>query len=194
MISFIIPAFNAEKTIKATINSILNQNSSDIEYEIVVINDGSKDKTEDVMEEFKNNQKIKYFVKENSGVADTRNYGVQKAKGEYIIFVDSDDYISPTLLQDIEKYINQKIELIKWNAIFVDKNKTEKLKTQSAYFENKTGEEGFNLLFGNDNFIDCLWNYAIKKDIMLEFPSRNLSRRLCSYATCNIKSQKHGFY
>ena len=117
---------------------------------------------------------MEYFVKENTGVADTRNYGVNKALGEYIIFVDSDDYISENLLANIEPYINQGIELIKWNPIFVDENKKEIRKDNMVFFKKVTGEQGFNLLFGKDKLLDCLWNYAIKKEIMLEFPKRNL--------------------
>lgn len=170
MISFIIPTYNGEKTIKRAINSILEQEDNELEYEIIVVNDGSTDNTDSVMQKFKDNEKIKYFVKENRGVADTRNYGVNKAKGEYIIFVDSDDYVSKDLLKDIKPYIKQGVELIKWNPIFVDESKNELNKFPNVVFENVTGEQGFNLLFGKDNLIDCLWNYAIKKEIMLEFP------------------------
>lgn len=175
MISFIIPAYNAEKTIENTIQSILTQEKTDITYEIIVINDGSTDQTDFVMQKWKGNPIIKYFIKENTGVADTRNQGVQKATGEYIIFVDSDDYIAPTLLKDIEPYIKQNIELIKWNPIFVDENQNELNREKTISFEKVTGEQGFHLLFGKDNFLDCLWNYAIKKEIMLAFPKRNLS-------------------
>ncbi len=175
MISFIIPAYNAEKTIENTIRSILNQEQADLTYEIIVINDGSTDQTDFMMQTWKENSKIKYFVKENTGVADTRNEGVQKATGEYIIFVDSDDYIAPSLLKDIEPYIKQNIELIKWNPVFVDENQNELSRKKGIAFGKVTGEQGFNLLFGNDNFLDCLWNYAIKKEIMLAFPKRSLS-------------------
>lgn len=173
MVSFIIPAYNAEKTIERAINSILNQKETEIEYEIIVVDDESIDNTENIMKKFEQNTKIKYYKKENTGVADTRNYGVKKAKGEYIIFVDSDDYISDNLLNDISVYIMEKIDLIKWNPIFVYEDKQEKM--PRVEFKNVTGEQGFNLLFGKDNLIDCLWNYAIKKEIMLEFPKRNLS-------------------
>lgn len=192
MISFIIPAYNAEKTIENAINSILNQKQTTLDYEIIVVNDGSTDKTNDVMQKFEKNTKIKYFIKENTGVADTRNYGVSKATGEYIIFVDSDDYISENLLKDIEIYIKQKIDLIKWNPIFIDKNKTKLSKNKNISFEKVTGEQGFNLLFGKDNLIDCLWNYAIKKEIILEFPKRNISRGFCYNAINNIKIKING--
>ena len=170
MISFIIPTYNAEKTIQNTINSILKQSETSLEYEIIVVDDGSTDNTKNLIQELESNEKIKYYSKENSGVADTRNYGVQKSNGEYIIFVDSDDYVSQNLLKDIEPYIKQNIDLIKWNPLFVDENKEILSTPKSAYFDIVTGEEGFDLLFGKDNLIDCLWNYAIKKEIMLEFP------------------------
>ena len=170
MISFIIPTYNSANTIKRAIESILNQNAN-IRYEIIVVDDGSSDNTEEVLKVYENNQKIKFYKKANSGVADTRNYGVSKATGDYIIFVDSDDYISENLLNDIEPYLLQNIELIKWNPIFVDENKNEILKPVSVAFKKVTGEQGFNILFGRDNLIDCLWNYAIKKELMMEFPS-----------------------
>ena len=170
MISFIIPAYKAERTIEHTINSILNQTKTNIEYEIIVINDGSPDNLDDKMKKYENNEKVKYFKKENTGVADTRNIGVSKAKGEYIIFVDSDDYISQSLLEDIEPYIYQKIDLIKWNPIFVDENQNELQRPNKITFPKVSGEQGFNLLFGKDNYLDCLWNFCIKKEIMLEFP------------------------
>ena len=170
MISFIVPVYNSAKTIRNTLQTILSQKSN-INFEIVVVDDGSKDNIDEVMEKYKLEPKIKYYKKENSGVASTRNFGVEKAKGEYIIFVDSDDYISEHLIFDIEKYIMLGVDLIKWNPIFVDENKKELKIPRSVFFEKVTGEEGFNLLFGNDDLIDCLWNYAIKKEIMLEFPT-----------------------
>ena len=170
MISFIIPTYNSANTIKRAIDSILKQNT-DLEYEIIVVDDGSTDNTEQVLKCYENDERIKYYKKENSGVADTRNYGVKMATGEYIIFVDSDDYISESLLKDIEPYLLNEIELIKWSPVFVDEKQNEILKPESVAFDNTTGEHGFNNLFGIDNLLDCLWNYAIKKELMIEFPS-----------------------
>ena len=171
MISFIIPAYNAGKTIGRAINSIINQEQTSIDYEVIVVDDGSDDDLREKVEEFRNDKRIKYFYKENTGVSDTRNYGVNQAIGEYIIFVDSDDYISKTLLKDIESYIKQGIDLVKWRPVFVDEDGNIIGKEGSASFSKVSGEKGFNLLFGKDNLIDCLWNYAIKKELLLEFPS-----------------------
>ena len=170
MISFIIPSYNSANTIKRAIDSILSQNT-DLEYEIIVVDDGSTDNTDKVIKCYDNDERIKYYKKDNSGVADTRNYGVKMATGDYIIFVDSDDYTSKNLLKDIETYILQGTELIKWNVTFVDEKQNEILKPESAAFEKTKGEHGFNNLFGIDNLLDCLWNYAIKKELMIEFPS-----------------------
>ena len=178
MISFVLPAYNAEKTIKRALDSIFNQEKTELEYEVIVVNDGSTDNIAETMKLYKQNlteenkTKLKYFEKpENSGLADTRNYGVNKALGEYIIFVDSDDYISKTLLKDIEQYVNSDVDLIKWSPIWVDEQEKEIKKPEIVSFEVRTGEDGFNKLFGKDNLIDCVWDYAIKKEIMLEFPS-----------------------
>ena len=162
MISFVIPCFNSANTIERAINSILNQTEKELEYEILVIDDGSTDDLDEKMQQFYNNPKVKYYKKENSGVADTRNFGVEKAEGQYIIFVDSDDYIKNTLVQDIRQYIENDIDLIKWNVTFVDENQNELLNPQSV---------SFNLLFGKDNLIDCLWKYAIKKELIPKFPT-----------------------
>ena len=165
MISFIIPAYNAGKTIGRTIKSITNQEGTSVDYEVIVVDDGSDDDLREKVKEFKSDERIKYFYKENTGVSDTRNYGVNQAMGEYIIFVDSDDYISKTLLKDIEQYINQKIDLIKWRPVFVDEDGNILRKEESNSF-NKFGVTDKS----GSNLIDCLWNYAIKKELVLEFP------------------------
>lgn len=170
MISFIVPAYNAGKTIEKTVNSIVGQKNTNMEFEVIVVDDGSEDDLREIMDNFKNDKRVKYFYKENTGVSDTRNYGVNQAIGEYIIFVDSDDYISSNLLKDIEPYINKNIDLIKWKPIIVnEKGKTIRKETGCS-FTKVSGEKGFNLLFGRDNLLDCLWCYAIKKELIKEFP------------------------
>lgn len=167
-VSFIVPAYNTSKTIGKTLDSIIKQDENSLDFEIIVVNDGSPDNLDEVIENYKD--KVNYYKKENGGLSDARNYGVQKAQGEYIIFVDSDDYISNTLLKDVEKYIHRDVDLIKWEPIIVD-NKEEIIErcNTNSYME-ATGEEGFNNLFGTDPLMICVWNYVIKKEILLDFP------------------------
>lgn len=188
MISFIIPTYNAENSLKRAIQSILNQKETNLEFEIIVVADGKQDYIDKIIQEI-NDSKIKYFVKEHSGVADTRNYGVEKATGKYIIFVDCDDYINQTLLKDIESYIKDDIDLIKWNPTFVDEKGNALSNPESTSFEKVTGEDGFNLLFGKDNLIDCLWNYAIKKELILEFPTGTYHEDFATMPLMVLKSK-----
>ena len=163
MISIIITAYNAEKTIEKCLNSILDTQYND--YEIILINDGSIDNTEKIIELFASD-KIKYYKKTNTGVADSRNFGIEKAKGDYITFVDSDDYVSSNYFEGIDKYINEGVDIIKRKGIIVKENKEEKIK--GAIFDETTGEDAFNKLCFTDIYLDTLWSYIIKKNLFID--------------------------
>ena len=96
LVSVVIPAFNAEKYIATCIDSVLAQSYSN--FEIVVVDDGSTDNTIDLISEYKN-PRIKTYSQVNSGSASARNHGVQKASGEWIAFIDSDDIWTTDKLQ-----------------------------------------------------------------------------------------------
>lgn len=93
-VSVIIPTYNRAKIISRTIDSVLNQTYKDIE--IIVVDDGSKDDTKEVLKKYK--KKIKYVYKENGGVSSARNLGVKEASGDWIAFLDSDDEWTPDKL------------------------------------------------------------------------------------------------
>jgi len=89
-ISIIVPIFNSEKYLKKCIDSIINQSLREIE--IILINDGSNDNSENIIKEFKD-PRIVYIKQKNKGIGKTRNLGIKKSTGEYLAFVDSDDYL-----------------------------------------------------------------------------------------------------
>lgn len=94
LVSIIIPCYNVENYVEECINSLLKQDYEN--WECIAINDGSKDATLDVLKRIEaNNNKIKVLTKQNSGPSDTRNMGIELAKGEFIYFLDSDDAITP---------------------------------------------------------------------------------------------------
>ena len=93
-VSVIIPTYNREKFVARAIQSVLDQTYQD--YEIIVIDDGSKDNTKDALKPF--DHKIRYFFQENSGISRARNRGIQESVGEYIAFLDSDDRWIPEKL------------------------------------------------------------------------------------------------
>ncbi|MCD8327083.1 MAG: glycosyltransferase [Lachnospiraceae bacterium] len=92
MISVIVPAYNAERFIENALNSVLRQTCSD--FEIIVVNDGSQDSTDRICRKMAaSDQRIRYFGKKNTGVSDTRNFAFSKMTGEYVFFLDADDFL-----------------------------------------------------------------------------------------------------
>lgn len=94
MVTMIIPVYNAQDSIRRCIESVLNQGYMD--FELLLIDDGSTDASGEICEEYqKKDSRVEVIHKENTGVSDTRNLGLKKAKGQYIQFLDSDDWITP---------------------------------------------------------------------------------------------------
>jgi len=94
-VSVIIPTFNRRDYITIALDSVLTQTYKD--YEIIIIDDGSSDNTKEVLKPYQN--RIRYFYQQNSGIPATRNRGIREAHGEYITFLDSDDYWLPEKLE-----------------------------------------------------------------------------------------------
>lgn len=97
-VSIIVPVWNVENYIKECLDSLVNQTFEDIE--ILVINDGSEDSSQKIIDEYtKKYKKVKSHIKENGGLSDARNYGMKYANGEYIIFIDGDDWIKKDAIE-----------------------------------------------------------------------------------------------
>lgn len=106
-VSVIVPVYNVEKYLERCLNSLVNQTLQDIQ--IIVVNDGSPDNSQEIIDRFEKEypDKLKGYIKENGGLSDARNYGMQFVEGEYVAFVDSDDYVDETMY---EKLYNKAIE------------------------------------------------------------------------------------
>lgn len=110
LISIVIPLYNKEKWIQNTLKSALSQTFSD--FEILIIDDGSTDNSAEIAKKI-TDKRIHYFHKENEGVSATRNFGIEKASGKYIAFLDADDFWHSTFLENmismIAEYPNEKV-------------------------------------------------------------------------------------
>jgi glycosyltransferase involved in cell wall biosynthesis len=110
LVSIIIPCYNTEFTLEETLQSVINQNYDN--WEAVMVNDGSKDNLEQVALEYtKKDKRFIYFKKENGGLGSARNFGIQKAKGQFILPLDSDNKMRPNFLKDAIKIFNDNPEL-----------------------------------------------------------------------------------
>ena len=103
-ISIIVPIYNTSKYLKKCIDSLINQTYENIE--IILLNDGSTDDSAKIIKEYKD-KRIKYIEKDNEGIGKTRNLGIKKATGDYLMFIDSDDYIDLTCCEKFIKCANK---------------------------------------------------------------------------------------
>ncbi len=105
-ISIVVPIYNAEKYLDRCIQSILNQSYKDLE--IILIDDGSTDSSNKICNNYqKRDNRIKFISQKNEGVSAARNRGISEATGEFIGFVDSDDYIQPNMYETLYGLINK---------------------------------------------------------------------------------------
>lgn len=136
--SVIIPVYNAEKTLNRCIDSLLEENYMDAE--IILVNDGSRDRSGDICQSYAAGEhNIRYVDKENGGVSTARNAGLDIAAGEYILFVDSDDYVAPGYFSTIESLCNKTHgDLIQFSVQFDNgKQKKKRLYTAVSTYTRK---------------------------------------------------------
>lgn len=112
LFSIIIPVYNAQDTIRRTLQSVLNQTFSS--YEIIVVNDGSRDNSARILQEFAHYPQVTVLNQINAGVSAARNSGLQQASGEYVLFLDADDWVDDNFLMSF------KLNLNAWPAEAVD--------------------------------------------------------------------------
>ena len=133
MLSVIIPVYNVENYLNECLDSVTSQTLDDME--IICIDDGSTDNSPDILKEYsKKDKRIKIITKENGGQATARNLGIKEAQGEYIAFVDSDDFIEPTMFEKLyTKSKDNNLDIAMCKIATYD-NQTEEIKNNVWYY------------------------------------------------------------
>ena len=159
--SIIIPIYNAEKYLKKCLESVINQTYNN--YELILVNDGSTDKSQDIIQEFSEKyNNITTFYQKNSGQSVARNFALEKVQGDYIIFLDSDDYLELNLLKTLNEYLLKysNIEVLRFQANIVNEKNEIINKIKFHEFDNVTGEEAFCFFVEEDVFdTPCFYTY-----------------------------------
>jgi len=154
--SIIVPVYNKEKFVANTIRSVLKQNFTD--FEIIVINDGSTDQSEQEIAALEDSR-IRYFFKENEGVAIARNFGISHATASYICFLDGDDYWYPSFLETMFYYVS-KLPEQKVFAVAIEIET--KNKTIPAQYSIPTASDYEIVNFFNASQKECiLWTSSV---------------------------------
>lgn len=133
ILSIVVPVYNASSFLCRCVDSLLSQGLDEGEYEIILVNDGSKDRSLEICKEYQQRypQIIKVFSQVNQGVSATRNKGIHEAKGEYLCFVDADDYLIPKGYRYlVDSFLEKQIDVLSFWALTLDK------KTKANYVEN----------------------------------------------------------
>lgn len=175
MVSFIIPAYNCENYIRECIESIIHQNESS--FEIIIINDGSKDTTPAILEEYaKLDARIRVFHTENSGPSRARNIGLDNALGDWIIFVDADDWVDKDILTKLDLYSNNVPDIVFWGfKRCYEDNKIEVCMPKEfnvALENNSINQQLSYLLNSKEEFLGYSWNKIYKRNIIQKFNIR----------------------
>lgn len=160
--SIIVPTYNAENFIIKCAESLKNQNFKN--YEVLFINDGSTDDTLNILNHFIKDNKLKNFkiiTKENGGVSSSRNCGINNAKGEFLLAVDSDDFVSKDFLKKIDNAVNDDVDILIFSFFeyFNDNNKNKKIGINSISENIKK-----NAIIS----APAQWNKAIRRDLFLK--------------------------
>ncbi len=180
-ISIIVPVYNVEKYLKKSLDSILDQTLTDIE--IICVNDGSTDKSVKILEQYeKKDSRIVVLHKENGGLSSARNAGMKIAKGEYLAFVDSDDWVDKTMFEKMYNNAKYHGSQLVFCAVHLYDDNTRKCLYNDPYFTLESFKpELENRVFNHFDTIDFLmdvsvmaWNKIYLREFIqdnhLEFP------------------------
>lgn len=165
-ISIIVPVYNVEEYIHECIDSILTQEYTD--FELILVDDGSPDNCPQICDEYaEKDSRVKVIHQKNSGVSAARNTGIRISSGEYIWFVDSDDYIMKGALQEISLHLSENLDIFGFNRLPLKYYDT-KIKDTSEitlFFSGNQIKELVKYAHGN-NILPYPWRYVYKSSII----------------------------
>ena len=170
--SVIIPVYNVEKYIDRCLKSIISQNYDDLE--IIVIDNGSTDSSGSICDTYASEySNISVYHIENHGVGSARNFGLSKARGEFIYFVDSDDYLVGNLFAEFEDKLTPDLDLLVFSYYnsfeqeMTEKNRTKKILPYNGSYDKYDFSKIFKDLFLSD-MLYTVWNKLYRREFLLE--------------------------
>lgn len=177
LISVLIPAYNVEKYIEKCVRSVLNQTYRNLE--VIIIDDGSTDKTGEIADHLaEEDSRIKVFHQENAGLATTRNRLIGYALGDYIMQLDSDDYISEIAVEILYEYLEKTGANLSVGSYVSGDNKDhafpKEIHTEPEVF---SGDDKYRKLFGSDKLVFiCAWAKLYARDLFkgLKYPDNRI--------------------
>ncbi|MEG2149961.1 MAG: glycosyltransferase [Bacteroidaceae bacterium] len=163
LLSIIIPFYNLEEwLLKRCLTSIFCQQLDSHDYEIILVDDGSDVSPLSLIESYKR-ENLFYYRQVNKGLGAARNSGMKRARGEYLLFVDSDDYLyANTLHHCINRIKEQKVDILSFDFMVCKQSEIMEVKQKSICFTEKTSGAAYSLAH---NVSGCAWLYMFKKEL-----------------------------
>lgn len=171
-LSIIVPVYNVSKYLAKCLDSLLFQDLEFCEYEIIVVNDGSTDNSEDIVKRYADkHSNIILIEQENQGLSGARNTGIKLAKGKYIQFVDSDDYLEPNVLRTlVDKMETDNLDVLRFNYQNVNENYEvyEPYKEHKPYVDYRDAVcDGLTFLTERLGYACYAWQFVIKSSLLI---------------------------
>ena len=161
--SIVVPIYNVEGYLKKCLDSILNQTF--VDYEIILVNDGSTDKSLSIIKEYMSKYPdIKLINQENKGLSEARNAGLKEARGNYVLFVDSDDFIDKDLLLNLNDSIINNPDLVRFQLRVVS-DKT--IDINEEVFDSLNGHDAFKKII-KYRFVENAWAYLYSRKYLID--------------------------
>ena len=162
VLSVIIPVYRVEKYIEKCINSLLTQTY--IDFEILLIDDGSPDRSGEICDTFaKSDKRVKVYHKQNGGVSSARNLGLERAQGEYITFIDSDDWIDPDCLERIMSIcVQQDLDILQYSYKKINDADGSVISIHDYECDPLSWRE----FVKRDHYLVCVWGNCIRRSII----------------------------
>lgn len=172
LVSIIVPVYNVENHIHKCLNSLLHQTYNN--YEILLVNDGSTDKSGIICDDYQRSfSNIKVFHLDNNGVSSARNFGIEQCDGEFIQFVDSDDFVTENYIKNMIDYIKPNTDIVIGGINVYTKNQMKyslisQLKTNKSgnYYKNNLGDVFDNLL--DNAYINYCYGKLYRKSVLIK--------------------------
>ena len=169
-LSIIVPVYNVEAYLPQCLESCLHQNIESSEYEIIIVNDGSPDNSSIIISEYcKEYSNIVVIDKKNGGLSSARNAGLKIAKGDYVWFVDSDDWIEDNCLSDIISLVEKHVDVVAFNTFIHKSEKISKvmrnLSSQVEYEGGSVFNKSFIYPYSGAQFFLFNRNFLISKGL-----------------------------
>lgn len=164
-VSIIVPIYNVERYLSKCLDSLVSQTFLDIE--ILCVNDGATDHSQDIIDEYlkKHPLLIKSFIKENGGLSDARNYGIKHVKSDYLMFIDSDDYVDLTMVEKLyNKAISENADISVSDMAYVYDDGTHKF-SSGGTFESWTIHQNPKLFNINNSACNKLFKSSLFQEI-----------------------------